>query len=208
MTLSPSIFSLFSTKTVLVVIIPVLILRTSHMKPTQKLGLATFLCLSIFTILICIIRMTGSAHRHGQLDPTWDWFLLHIEACVATIMASVSAFSPFFFGNRDNMNKAEGKKGKSKEPLALNQELGLQNNKILDRPGWGDVGRESFPAAPLATLTRIHRFLYEDASLTEGTEIIQSIDYSVNGESRSFVLSASTEENEGKERVCSLLAPP
>lgn len=178
------------------------------MKPTQKLGLATFLCLSIFTILICTIRITGSDNRHGHLDPTWDWFLLHIEACVATIMASVSAFSPFFFGNRDNMNKAEEKKGKNKEPLALNQELGLQNNKILDRPGWGDVGREGSPTAPLATLTRIHRFLYGDDSLMEGTEVIESINDSVNGESRSYVLSASTKENEGKERVCSLIAPP
>lgn len=114
MTLSASIFSLFGTKTVLVVIIPVLILRISQMKPTQKLGLATFLCLFIFTFLICAIRIAGSTHRHSQLDVTWDWFLIHIEACVATIMASVSAFSPFFFGNHDNMNKAEEKKGKVK----------------------------------------------------------------------------------------------
>lgn len=90
----------------------------------------------------------------------------------------------------------------------MNQELGLQNNKIIDRSGWGDVGREGFPTAPLATLARIHRFLYEDASLMEGTEIGESINYSVNEESRLYVLSASSEENEGKESVCSLIAPP
>lgn len=173
MTFPPYIFPLLSTKTVLVVIIPVLILRRSQMKPIQKLGLAAFLCLSIFTFLISAIRKTGPAHRHGQLDPTWSWFLMHIESCVATSIASISALSPFF--NRDRMNKAKEKKGKSKVPLAFHQERGLQNNKIVDRSGWGNVGLEGFPAAPLATLTRIHRFIYHDARFMEGNETIESI---------------------------------
>lgn len=174
------------------------------MKPTQKLGLAAFLCLSIFTFLISAIRIAGSAPRHGH-DPTWSLFFSHIESCVATIIASISALSPFF--NRDRMNKAKEKKGKSKVPLAFHQERGQQNNEILDRSGRGNVGLEGFPAAPLATLTRIHRFIYHDARFMEGNETIESVNNSVNDESQPHVLSASTEEIKGKEGVNSLIAP-
>lgn len=159
------------------------------MKPTQKLAVATFLCLSIFTFLINAIRITGSARiRHGHIDPVWGWFWEYIESCVATIIASMSAFSPLYFDNRDRLNKAEEKKAKSEVR-------------------WENVGREGFPAAPLATLTRIHRFLYDDARLIEGTETIESTSDSVNVESRPHVLSASREEPGGKEKVHSPIAP-
>ena len=176
------------------------------MKFTQKLGLAALLCLSIFVVLISAIRMTGYAHHYGLIDPTWAWFWMHIESCVAIIISSISAFSSFFFINRDRVKKADGKK-KSKVPLLLDQERVLQNNKSLDRAGWRDMGREGLPAVPLATLTRIHRFLYDDASLMEWTETMHSTGHSADEESQPYVLSPSTKEIKGKERSYSLIAP-
>lgn len=171
------------------------------MKFTQKLGLAALLCLSIFMVLISAIRISGYVHHHGLIDPTWSWFWMHIESCVAIIMASISAFSPFFFINRDRVKPADEKKEKSTVFLPLDQEQVLQNNKSLDRVGWRDMGREGLPAAPLATLTRIHRFLYDDARLMEWTETMQSTSHSADEESQSYVLSPSTEEIEGKREV-------
>lgn len=207
MTFPHFIFPLISTKAALVVIIPVLILRISQMKLTQKLGLAALLCLSVFTVLICAIRIAGSAHRHDHLDSTWSWFWMHIESCVATIMVSISAFSPFLFINRDRMKKADEKKQQSKVPSPLNQERVLQNNKSLGRSGWGNMGREGLPAPPLATLTRIHRFIYDDSRLTEGTETIESINHSADEERQPYVLSAGTEGIQSKVRSYSRIAP-
>lgn len=206
MTLTPFYFPFISTKAVLVVIIPILILRISQMKFTQKLGLATLLCLSIFMVLISAIRMTGYAHHHSQLDPTWTWFWMYIESCVAIIIASISAFSPFFFINRDRVKKADEKE-KGKFPLPLDQERVLHNNKSLDRAGWRNMDREGLPAVPLATLTRIHRFLYDDARLMEWTETMHSKSHWVDEESQPYIFSPSTKEIEGKERSYSLIAP-
>lgn len=176
------------------------------MKFTQKLGLAALLCLSIFMVLISAIRMTGYAHHHGLIDPTWTWFWMYIESCVAIIIASISAFSPLFFINRDRVKKADEKE-KSKLPLPLDQERVLHNNKSFDRAGWRNMGREGLPAVPLATLTRIHRFLYDDARLMEWTETMHSTSHSVDEESQSYVFSPSTKEIEGKEKSYSLIAP-
>ena len=158
------------------------------MKFTQKLGLAALLCLSIFMVLISAIRMTGYAHHHGLIDVTWSWLWIHIEACVAIIMASISAFSPFIFINRKHVKKAD------EVPSPLDQERVLENSKSPNRTGCGEMGREGLPAAPLATLTRIHRFLYEDARLTEVTQTMQSTSCSGDEESQSYVLSPSTNE--------------
>lgn len=167
------------------------------MRLTQKLGLAALLCLSISMVLISAFRMTGYAHHHGLIDITWSLLWVHIESCVAIIMASISAFRLFFFTNRDHVKKADEMK-RNQFPSPPDQEGDFQNNKSPNRAGWGDMGRESLPAAPLATLTRIHRFLYGDARLTEGTETIQSTCHSADAESRSYVLSPGNEEVEGK----------
>lgn len=166
----------------------------SKMKFTQKLGLAALLCLSIFMVLISAIRMTGYAHHHGLIDVTWSWLCIHIEACVAIIMASISAFSPFIFINRNHVKKADVKKARNQVPSPLDQERVLENSKSPNRAGCGEMGREGLPAAPLATLTRIHRFLYEDARLTEVTQTMQSTSCSGDEESQSYVLSPSTNE--------------
>lgn len=159
------------------------------MKLPQKLGLAALLCLSIFMVLVSAIRMTGYTHHYGLIDLTWSWFWMHIESCVAIVMASISAFSPFFFINWDRAKKANEKKDRTQVPSPLNQEMALQNNKSPIRAGWAEMGRE----APLATLTQIHRFLYEDACLTEGIETIQSASHSADEETQPYILSPRAE---------------
>ena len=163
------------------------------MKLPQKLGLAALLCVSIFMVLISAIRMTGYAHDYGLIGLAWSWFWMHTDSCVAIIMASISAFSPFFFINRDRVKKANEKKDRKKVPSPLDQERVLQKNKSPKRAGWVEMGRGGLPAAPLATLTRIHRFLYDDARLTEGIETIQSASHSADEETQPYGLSPRAE---------------
>lgn len=182
---------MISTNAALVVIIPIFILQISQIKLPQKLALAALLCLSIFMVLISAIRMTGYAHHYGLVDLTWSWFWLHIESCVAIIMASISAFSPLFFINRDRVKRAHEKKDRKQVRSPLDEERILENNKGPARAGWVEMGRGDLIAVPLATLTRIHRFLYDDASLTEGIETIQSASHSADEETHSTSYLAS-----------------
>lgn len=108
----------------------------------QNFGLAALLCLSIFMALISAIRMAGYLH-YGLVDLTWCWFCMHIESCVAIIMASISAFSPFFFINRDRVKKADEKKNRKQVPSPLDQERVLQNNKSPSRAGCGEMAHGS-----------------------------------------------------------------
>ena len=163
------------------------------MRLTQKLRLAALLCLSIVMVVISAIRMTACAHHSGLTDATWSYFWMYLESCAAITMASISAIRPLFV-NRGRVIKADEKE-KNKFPPPFDQERLLQNNKGVNRVGWEDMGREGLPTAPLASLTRIHRFLYNDGRLTEGTTSLQSMSHSADEGIQSYVLLPSTKEN-------------
>lgn len=73
-------------------------MSTMHLR--QKLGIAVFLCLSAAMIIITIVRVTAGLHKsargHKEFSMTWTHLLLHVEACVAVLMGSVSAFRTIF----------------------------------------------------------------------------------------------------------------
>lgn len=102
--------------------------------------------------------------------------------------------SPYFV-NGGRVRKAHEKREKNQVPLSLDQERLLKKNKGLNQVGWEARGREALPAAPLASLVRMHKFLYGNARLTEGTTTMQSTSRS-GDESQFYVLSPRTEEND------------
>lgn len=70
------------------------------MRPSQKIGVYIFLCLSIVMIAIAIIRISGYiSDTHSDIiciDITWVSFWLYLEACTAIIMGSMTAFRSLF----------------------------------------------------------------------------------------------------------------
>jgi hypothetical protein len=66
----------------------------------QKLGIAIFLCLSIFMVIIALIRMFGamrpSLRSKRDFDTAWEIFWQHMEGCVAVLMGSITAFRNVF----------------------------------------------------------------------------------------------------------------
>lgn len=141
------------------------------MKLSQKIGLAALLCLSIVMVILAIVRMTGYADHPGVMDPAWSAFWIYVESCVAIIMASVSAVRPLF------VNRGRGKEvdeEKNRVPLPMNDKRLFKRSEKPDRLGWEEMGREGQTGASLATLTRIHRFLYDDAHLAQESEPGQS----------------------------------
>jgi len=74
------------------------------MRLTQKLRIATFLCLSSFMIIIGLVRISGGLYtnRQGQREFSFAWshILLHIEAGVGVLMGTISAFRSIFTSPR------------------------------------------------------------------------------------------------------------
>lgn len=65
------------------------------MQARQKFGLGVFLCLSIVMMAVAIVRISGFVY-HGGIDNVWVYIWQHIEACVAVIMISLTAFRSIF----------------------------------------------------------------------------------------------------------------
>lgn len=173
--------SFTKANTDLVIIIPILILRKSLMKLSQKIGLAALLCLSIVMVILAIVRMTGYADHPGIMDPAWSAFWIYAESCVAIIMASISVISPLF------VNRGRGKEAdeeKNRAPLPLDGNRLFRKNLKPNRVGWEEMGREGQKGTSLATLTRIHRFLYDNAHLAQETKSVQSQTFPAAGENQ------------------------
>ena len=79
----------------LVVSIPIIVLRRTQLKRSQKLGLSAFLSLSASMIILALVRITGGQTLTGY-SHVWEFRWLYMEACIACFMASISAFRSFF----------------------------------------------------------------------------------------------------------------
>lgn len=90
----------------LVVSIPILLLWSVNINLRRKLGLASLLSLSIFAIITNIIRASGHKLRNGQDDVVWILFWLEMEACVAVIANSMTAFRSLFATNSSRVKNS------------------------------------------------------------------------------------------------------
>lgn len=111
--------------------IPILLLWNVKINIRRKVGLGSLLCLSVFAIITNIIRASGHKLKNGQDDVVWLLFWLEIEACVAVIGNSMTAFRSLFSTS-------------SSSP----RNLPPQNVPVLER-----VGRSPVPRIDLATMT-------------------------------------------------------
>jgi hypothetical protein len=85
---------------VLIILIPVLLLRHSFLKFSQKMRILAFLCLDVFQIAICLGRSIGSGFRDRdgrvKFGIVYTFSLIHVEASVAVIMSGLTAFRTVF----------------------------------------------------------------------------------------------------------------
>lgn len=79
-----------------VISIPTILLWRVKIALRKKLAIGSVLCLSVFLIIICIIKV-AAVHTIGtQVDTTWGIFWLQAEAAVAVIAVSATIFRSFF----------------------------------------------------------------------------------------------------------------
>ncbi|KAI9724630.1 MAG: hypothetical protein M1828_003654 [Chrysothrix sp. TS-e1954] len=132
----------------LILAIPISLLWKVQMKPRQKLGLAAFLCLSVFMVVVAAIRVSGF-HYKGTWDNTWIFFWQQIEACTAVSMISVTAFRSAFVadGSKPGRKKYSSPKHASpREPSMVQKVLGKHEKTPSDQ---GDLANLTIPRATM-----------------------------------------------------------
>ena len=66
---------------------------------TKKIALGSVLCVSVFLIVISIIKVTAVHQIGSQVDTTWGIFWLQAEASVAVILVSLTIFRSLFLAD-------------------------------------------------------------------------------------------------------------
>lgn len=83
-----------------VISIPVLLLWNVQISIRRKLALGGILCLSVCTMIISIIKVAGGTNSIGGVDTAWVFFWYEIEAAVAIIVVSFTAFRALFVAHQ------------------------------------------------------------------------------------------------------------
>lgn len=138
---------------IMIISIPILLLRKAQMKDSQKLVLSAFLCLSVAMIMAAITRLSGY-RLNGVLDLTWGIFWQYLEACIAVIMGSVTAFRAL----SHSRGSGAFEKGKKAAPYFSHERL-LQRRKKHNDSGWEGLEHDRLPEIPSPMFTGIRTFI-------------------------------------------------
>ena len=134
-----------------VLAIPVALLWKVQIKPRQKLGLGFFLCLSISMIIVAAIRMSG-IHYHDTYDNTWIFMWQQVEACVAVMMISLTAFRSVFVANASKVRKR-----KTVSPWLSYTPKALKRHRKLGSEEDQDLVNLTIPSATLTGIRTVIR---------------------------------------------------
>lgn len=80
--------------------IPVVLLWNVRITIRRKLALGGILCLSFCTMIVSIIKVAGGFTSNGGVDTAWVFFWYTIEAAVAIIVVSFTAFRALFVAHQ------------------------------------------------------------------------------------------------------------
>ena len=116
------------TNLVLVLIIPIYLICLLRAKARQKVELATLLCLSIFMIILAIVRI-GGLRYHNRIDLSWNHFWFHLESCTAVTKLSATAFRSLFVSAVPKGNRA------GPWVPSTGRLLGRHKRRVLDHQG-------------------------------------------------------------------------
>lgn len=76
------------------------------MRSLTKIGLAVFLCLSVFMLACSITRACGIYFK-GTIDWPWQVYWLHAEACIGVIMGSLTVYRSTLVGSAEVSDKLQ-----------------------------------------------------------------------------------------------------
>lgn len=114
--------------------------------------------------LIAIVRMSGYRFKaiglSGSIDTTWAFFWLYLEACIAVIMASITAFRSLFIrGSSKPIDR-----NKTQNPIdAIRQQI----SRRAVRSGWDEVSDEPRASNIDTAHAGIETIIYHEDPSTE-----------------------------------------
>ena len=105
--------------------------------------------LSIFTIIVSIVRIAGARFPNGSVDSAWVVFWLQLEAAVAVIIVSITSYRSLFVKEKSTDNK------KSPSPRDVRSSTGYRRKlwSRETREEGGKKGGVEMPTLPDPTLT-------------------------------------------------------
>lgn len=129
--------------------------------------------------MIAVVRISGYRYHgiglKGKMDSTWAFFWLYLEACVAVIMASITAFRSLFI--RGSSNTID--RNKNQNPIDAVRE------RISRRAvgcGWDEVNDEPQISNLNTAHTRIETIIYHEDPSSETNPPMRSKLYSWDDE--------------------------
>ncbi|KAI9705086.1 MAG: hypothetical protein M1836_006869 [Candelina mexicana] len=179
---------------ILIICIPCRLIWSVRLPWTQKLVLASTLCLTIITIFCTIIRIGGirTGHTMKSIDSVWETYWQFIAADIAVTMTAATAFRAFFVkrGGDDRLH-AQGVQddvasetwyGKSWRLLrSIFSTRSWQSRRSEDYPRnprerrdkWDDSPFKLREQIPRATMTGIRTFIGKQA--TTPSQMMRSV---------------------------------
>ena len=158
----------------MIVVIPIYIVWSVRIKLHQKFIVGIFLSLNLVMTLTAIIRRSGFKYR-GTFDTVWLFTWHHIEASVAVIMISITAFRSIYASSQ-RTSRARKQLANNK-PWYSGPVAAIRRKRALDRKDEEFV--VGLPTIPSATLTGMRTFIQGGRRTGTG---LQSTSSTTNGE--------------------------
>lgn len=161
-----------------VIMIPVILLWNVKIKRSQKLLLGIFLCLSIFMIIIAIMRASGLLRSNRTIDVQWEVFFQHIEASVSVTTVSLTAFRSLL-----GVRALNSREKKERAWYSHRRILFLKKGRKTSE---SDFNGDQLPSIPSATLTGLPTFIrgnrdskYDPADLVTSSDGYMQIEHHI-----------------------------
>ena len=132
--------------------IPVYLLWSVRMQARQKCIVGIFLSLNLFMTVTATVRVSGLKF-HGTIDEVWSLIWLHIEACVAVIMISLTAFRSVYVSSQSSRARRE----RANKPWYSSTVAAIRRKRIFNQKD--EESTAGLPTIPSATLTGMRTFI-------------------------------------------------
>ena len=115
--------------TSLVLIIPPWLLWKVKISLRQKIGIGSFLCLSLIMIIIAITRIS---RVHASDFNIWAIFLQQVEACIAVLMLSLTAVRTLYVPAKNSQGQQKHKTSYSHRKRLWPSSKSLQDERYIE----------------------------------------------------------------------------
>ena len=136
----------------MIVAIPICLLWSVRIKSRQKLIIGIFLSLKLFMTFTAAVRVSG-LNDQGKFDLIWLYVWQHIEACVAVMMISITAFRSVFVGSQSSGAQRE----LANKPWYSSTVAAIRRKRAFDPTD--EETTLGLPTVPPATLTGMRTFI-------------------------------------------------